>query len=256
MFPFSPRPGTIHGLQRGGVVARSRYFLLHLRGPNGPSAALRLLTTTTTNMGVVGLASAVLLAASVALCSGGRADAPRGVAVGFVFDPKAKCDPQCDHGGICIRNGTCFCSKGYEGETCQYANCYPKCKNGGACLRPGKCRCPPGFGGRYCHKVTCDGGCWNGGECIAVNGVAKCICPYSWAGSKCQEAICPQGCGNGGICVAPGICSCPEGWLGGACHTAVCAQSCLNGGKCISPDKCRCRPPYSGPRCEERKKSH
>lgn len=73
-------------------------------------------------MGVVGLASAVLLAAFVALCSAGRADAPRGVAVGFVFDPKAKCDPQCDHGGICIRNGTCFCSKGYEGETCQYGD--------------------------------------------------------------------------------------------------------------------------------------
>ncbi|KAM7382956.1 hypothetical protein PAMP_002649 [Pampus punctatissimus] len=209
-------------------------------------------------MGFVGLGSTVLLASLVTLaglCSA-RSDAPRGVALGFVFDPKATCDPPCEHAGICIRNNTCFCSRGYEGETCQYANCYPKCKNGGECLRPGKCRCPPGYGGRYCHKVTCDGGCWNGGECTAVNGVAKCICPSSWAGSKCQEAICPQGCRNGGVCVAPGICSCPDGWLGGACHTAVCSQPCLNGGKCISPDKCRCRPPYSGARCEERKKSH
>uniref|UniRef100_A0A3B4T3F6 Schwann cell-specific EGF-like repeat autocrine factor n=1 Tax=Seriola dumerili TaxID=41447 RepID=A0A3B4T3F6_SERDU len=248
-------------------------------------------------MGSVGLGSTVLFLASlVALVgvSSAGSDAPRGVAVGFVFDPKAKCEPPCAHAGICIRNNTCFCSRGYEGETCQYANCYPKCKNGGECLRPGKCRCLPGFGGRYCHKVelqpyipirscpslpdihqipsnlrsesraagffpesmTCDAGCWNGGECTAVNGVAKCICPSSWTGSRCQEAICPQGCRNGGICVAPGICSCPEGWLGGACHTAVCTQPCLNGGKCISPDKCRCRLPYSGPRCEERKKSH
>nr|XP_046255017.1 von Willebrand factor D and EGF domain-containing protein isoform X1 [Scatophagus argus] len=142
-------------------------------------------------MRFAGLASTALLAALVALasvCSAGS-DAPRGVAVGFVFDPKAKCEPPCEHAGVCIRNNTCFCSKGYEGETCQYANCYPKCKNGGECLRPGKCRCPPGFGGRYCHRVTCDGGCWNGGECIAVNGVAKCICPSSWTGSKCQEGL-------------------------------------------------------------------
>ncbi|CAG6014019.1 unnamed protein product [Menidia menidia] len=183
------------------------------------------------------LACLLLLAPGV--CSGGS-DAPRGVALGFVFDPKAKCEPPCEHGGVCIRNNTCFCSKGYEGET---SNCYPKCKNGGECLRPGKCRCPPGFGGRYCHKVTCDGGCWNGGECTAVHGAATCICPSSWAG-------------NGGVCVAPGICSCPEGWLGGACHTAVCARPCLNGGKCISPNKCHCRPPFSGPHCGEKKKPH
>ncbi|MEQ2243192.1 hypothetical protein ILYODFUR_004592 [Ilyodon furcidens] len=59
------------------------------------------------------------LLALAGVCSGGS-DAPRGVAVGFVFDLKAKCDPPCEHGGVCIRNNTCFCSKGYEGETCQY----------------------------------------------------------------------------------------------------------------------------------------
>ncbi|XP_023658425.1 von Willebrand factor D and EGF domain-containing protein isoform X1 [Paramormyrops kingsleyae] len=183
----------------------------------------------------------------------GRSDASRGVAVPFVFDPKATCQPACKHAGICIRNNTCFCSKGYEGELCQYAACDPKCKNGGECLRPGKCRCPPGFGGKYCHQVVCDGGCWNGGECIAENRVVKCLCPSSWTGSRCEEAICPQGCQNGGSCVAPGICSCPEGWLGGACHVAVCKRPCVNGGKCISPNVCRCRIPFSGPQCEVRK---
>lgn len=75
-------------------------------------------------MGVVGLASAVLLTTLVAFggfCSAGS-DAPRGVAVGFVFDPKAKCEPPCEHAGICIRNNTCFCSGGYEGESCQYGD--------------------------------------------------------------------------------------------------------------------------------------
>ncbi|XP_004560249.2 von Willebrand factor D and EGF domain-containing protein [Maylandia zebra] len=233
-------------------VSSGDFLLLH------PSTASLLFTLHLSNKAHPAMFFAPLLFASLmslaGVCSGGS-DAPRGVAVGFVFDLKAKCEPPCEHAGVCIRNNTCFCSRGYEGETCQYANCDPKCKNGGVCLRPGKCRCPPGFGGRYCHKVTCDGGCWNGGECTAVNGVAKCICPSSWAGSKCQEAICPQGCRNGGLCVAPGICSCTEGWLGGACHMAVCSQPCLHGGKCVSPNKCRCRPPFSGPRCEERKKS-
>ena len=40
----------------------------------------------------------------------------------FVFDPKAKCEPSCKHSGICIRNNTCFCMRGYEGETCQYGD--------------------------------------------------------------------------------------------------------------------------------------
>ncbi|KAF7252501.1 von Willebrand factor D and EGF domain-containing protein [Varanus komodoensis] len=111
----------------------------------------------------------------------------RGVAVPFVFDPHAVCGAPCQNGALCIRNGTCFCPKGYEGERCQYATCYPKCKNGGKCLRPGKCRCQPGYGGRYCHKVNCEGGCQNGGECISVGGAVKCLCASGWTGSSCQE---------------------------------------------------------------------
>lgn len=94
---------------------------------------LRLRDQTSTTMRAAGCGSSLLFSASlvalfsaslVALfgfCSGGS-DAPRGVAVGFVFDPRATCDPPCEHGGVCIRNNTCFCSKGYEGETCQYGD--------------------------------------------------------------------------------------------------------------------------------------
>lgn len=66
----------------------------------------------------------LLLAALVSLtgiCMGGS-DGPRGVALPFVFDPKATCDPPCKHAGICIRNNTCFCMRGYEGERCQYGD--------------------------------------------------------------------------------------------------------------------------------------
>ncbi|XP_053115136.1 wnt inhibitory factor 1-like isoform X2 [Hemicordylus capensis] len=144
----------------------------------------------------------------------------RGIAVPFVFDPRAVCSPPCQHGGLCIRNGTCFCSKGYEGELCQY--------------------------------VSCEGGCQNGGECISVNGVVKCLCASGWTGTRCQEAICPQGCWNGGICWAPGICSCATGWVGGACHLALCKLPCRHGGKCVAPDVCKCRSPYSGLQCTKR----
>lgn len=64
---------------------------------------------------------AVALVALAGVCSAGS-DAPRGVAVGFVFDPKAICEPACEHSGVCIRNNTCFCARGYEGETCQYGD--------------------------------------------------------------------------------------------------------------------------------------
>ncbi|CAL8249745.1 unnamed protein product [Boreogadus saida] len=220
---------------------------------------LRTTTATLRTLVRLGTGGSLLLLALLAALTGpcaSRSDAPRGVANPFVFDPKAKCEPSCKHSGICIRNNTCFCMRGYEGETCQYANCFPKCKNGGQCLRPGKCGCPAGFGGKYCHKVTCEEGCWNGGECKALHGKATCLCLSSWTGNKCQEAVCPQGCRNGGSCVAPGICSCPDGWVGGACHTAVCSQPCLSGGKCISPEKCRCRPPHEGPHCEKKRSQY
>ena len=58
----------------------------------------------------------------VGLCAARGSDAPRGVAVGFVFDPAARCEPPCKHAGVCIRNNTCFCNRGYEGETCQYGD--------------------------------------------------------------------------------------------------------------------------------------
>ena len=104
----------------GEAWRRLGAFLLHLRPLLLPLTQVWG-DSTSPNMGFVGLGSAVLLAALVGVCSAGS-DAPRGVAVGFVFDPKAKCEPPCEHAGICIRNNTCFCSRGYEGETCQYGD--------------------------------------------------------------------------------------------------------------------------------------
>ncbi|TSN03412.1 Sushi, von Willebrand factor type A, EGF and pentraxin domain-containing protein 1 [Bagarius yarrelli] len=103
-------------------------------------------------------------------CLGGS-DSPRGVSLPFVFDLKAVCDPPCRHAGICIRNSTCLCSRGYEGETCQYdqlqtkqyvysfahgflstAVCKKPCLNGGKCVSPDKCRCRAPFSGSQCEE--------------------------------------------------------------------------------------------------------
>ena len=107
-----------------GDVEKSRSFLLHLLLLS-PSLFLLFLSPSlpgsdTSIMGFVGLGGPLLLLLAVAgVCSAGS-DAPRGVALGFVFDPKAKCEPPCAHAGVCIRNNTCFCSRGYEGETCKF----------------------------------------------------------------------------------------------------------------------------------------
>lgn len=115
----------VHVRSDGGDLEGSRYLWGTI---SSICAGLCLFPTlpnwdkTKPNMTSVG--STVLLSTLLALvgvCSAGS-DAPRGVAVGFVFDPKAKCDPPCEHAGICIRNNTCFCSRGYEGETCQYGD--------------------------------------------------------------------------------------------------------------------------------------
>lgn len=100
-------------------VSSGDFLLLH------PSTASLLFTLHLSNKAHPAMFFAPLLFVSLmslaGVCSGGS-DAPRGVAVGFVFDLKAKCEPPCEHAGVCIRNNTCFCSRGYEGETCQYGD--------------------------------------------------------------------------------------------------------------------------------------
>lgn len=63
----------------------------------------------------------------LALCGlwrGGEAGTlpARGAALPFGAGSPAACSPRCQHGGLCLGNGTCLCSKGYEGERCQHGN--------------------------------------------------------------------------------------------------------------------------------------
>nr|XP_032823114.1 neurogenic locus notch homolog protein 3-like isoform X1 [Petromyzon marinus] len=164
------------------------------RSPRGAAALSPVTLTPPLPLLVVVMMVVVLPLATVAASAGSDASpraAARGVSLPFVFDPRARCEPPCLHHGLCIRNDTCFCGKGFEGERCQFAQCYPKCKNNGQCLRPGKCRCLPGYGGRYCHKAVCEGGCLNGGECVPVHASVKCSCKSGWVGTRCQDGL-PQ----------------------------------------------------------------
>lgn len=69
----------------------------------------------------------LLLGLWLVLCGmrGGSAQYPqysRGAGRPLSWGPAAACSPRCLHGGLCLGNGTCLCSKGYEGELCQHGN--------------------------------------------------------------------------------------------------------------------------------------
>lgn len=53
---------------------------------------------------------------------GGSAQYSRGAGRPRSWGPATACSPRCLHGGLCLGNGTCLCSKGYEGELCQHGN--------------------------------------------------------------------------------------------------------------------------------------
>lgn len=106
---------------------------IQIAGPHSPTLTLACFlcvwVNTDTRMAVFSQSSSplwtYLCMFTLALLAGvclGRSDSPRGVSLPFVFNLNAVCDPPCKHAGICIRNSTCFCSQGYEGETCQYGD--------------------------------------------------------------------------------------------------------------------------------------
>lgn len=71
-----------------------------------------------------GLPRLLLWLALCGLWRGGEAGTlpARGAALPFRAGSPAACSPRCQHGGLCLGNGTCLCSKGYEGERCQHGN--------------------------------------------------------------------------------------------------------------------------------------
>ncbi|RXN24436.1 hedgehog-interacting -like protein [Labeo rohita] len=71
-----------------------------------------------------------------------------------VEDPEmlsTACSRECKN-GHCTPTGKCCCSSGWEGPFCLRAKCEPACRNGGVCVEPNKCLCKEGFSGSQCEK--------------------------------------------------------------------------------------------------------
>ncbi|KAG9275691.1 hedgehog-interacting protein isoform X1 [Astyanax mexicanus] len=63
----------------------------------------------------------------------------------------SSCSRECRN-GHCTPTGKCCCSSGWEGPFCIRAKCEPACRNGGVCIEPNKCFCKEGFSGAQCEK--------------------------------------------------------------------------------------------------------
>ncbi|XP_048463346.1 hedgehog-interacting protein [Rhincodon typus] len=63
---------------------------------------------------------------------------------------------ECSHlcrNGHCTPTGKCCCSPGWEGEFCRVAKCDPVCQHGGVCVRPNMCLCKESYTGPQCELV-------------------------------------------------------------------------------------------------------
>ncbi|XP_017556919.1 hedgehog-interacting protein [Pygocentrus nattereri] len=63
----------------------------------------------------------------------------------------SSCSRECKN-GHCTPTGKCCCNNGWEGPFCIRAKCEPACRNGGVCIEPNKCFCKEGFNGAQCEK--------------------------------------------------------------------------------------------------------
>ncbi|KAF7710100.1 hedgehog-interacting protein [Silurus meridionalis] len=63
----------------------------------------------------------------------------------------SSCSRECRN-GHCTPTGKCCCNSGWEGPFCLRAKCEPACRNGGVCIEPNKCFCKEGYSGAQCEK--------------------------------------------------------------------------------------------------------
>lgn len=64
----------------------------------------------------------------------------------------AECSHLCRN-GLCTPTGICCCDPGWDGEFCREAKCDPVCQHGGVCVRPNKCLCKESYTGPQCEQV-------------------------------------------------------------------------------------------------------
>jgi len=164
------------------------------------------------------------------------------------------CDPECENGGKCRRNGTCNCTSDWEGVNCTTPICNPECENGGTCDSAHTCQCTPEWEGDHCQKSFCNPTCENGGECLSNH---TCKCTPEWQGVDCKTPKCTPECKNKAVCKEHNVCDCStvkgKGWKGHRCEINIDECKTDNGGCdrrstiCHDTDgsfECRCRTAY------------
>jgi hypothetical protein len=176
------------------------------------------------------------------------------------------CPDDCSGNGVC-NDGSCFCFKGYAGDSCAFSvedgkeaerrkNCVnPDVGDDPAALaRVPKIRSKE-TGGE--SPAPCSGHGVCGYEMSPAPGSGKaygrCLCMPGYLGDYCEEEIkCPNDCLGHGTCVA-GKCKCRYGYSGEGCQDVIvgvhlCPDDCSGQGTCML-DECFCEPGFIGASC-------
>ena len=130
----------------------------------------------------------------------------------------------CTKQGLCLLDGSCLCSSGYSGVSCNMTCPSPAsdstpCSNLGKCVN-GVCQCFQGFSSINC-ALECKGGSENpcnlNGDCQQDG---SCVCFPGFRGESCSIE-CPGGsqneCNGNGFCGEEGTCACYHGYRGTDC---------------------------------------
>ncbi|XP_072049428.1 uncharacterized protein [Amphiura filiformis] len=110
---------------------------------------------------------------------------------------------ECSNGGTCHVNGTCLCTPGYSGLTCELGPCNPNpCLNDGVCSSSGStftCACTTGHIGATCTVNPCNSGpCMNNGSCFISETGTDFICDCTGTGFEGSTCAVASSTNNGG----------------------------------------------------------
>mmetsp|Transcript_43652 Transcript_43652/g.79621 ORF Transcript_43652/g.79621 Transcript_43652/m.79621 type:complete len:565 (-) Transcript_43652:66-1760(-) len=134
------------------------------------------------------------------------------------------CVQDCGSNGFCGEDGTCTCSAGFSGASCE-TYCPGGCTGHGMCIN-GACLCNAGYEEADCSATSA---CSGHGQTSAFG----CHCDSGWSGADCRiELVCADAqCGGNGVCVH-GACLCSVGFTGESCTEFITSPDCT-GPDCV-----------------------
>ncbi len=176
------------------------------------------------------------------------------------------CPDDCSGNGVC-NDGSCFCFKGFAGDSCAFsvedgkeAERRKNCINPSVGDDPAALALVPKVMSKE-TGVESPAPCSGHGVCGYGMSPApgedksfgRCLCMPGYLGDYCEDEIkCPNDCLGRGTCVA-GKCKCRFGYSGDGCQQVIvgasmCPDDCSGKGTCML-DECFCEPGYIGVSC-------